>query len=204
MVGVEGKLEFGDIDTFRAKVASLPAAGTSVAFRSKGGRLLTGIRIGTLIRAKRFATVVPDAAECASACALAWLGGTRRFVGADAKIGFHAAYVMRDGGPTESGPGNAIVGAYLNQLGLSEKAIFYVTQAVPTTMQWMSLQDAAEHGISVASLTPPPSAAKSNATGAAKTDDPSPERLAINFVRTFVARLSGPNGELLPFLDKAY
>src|SRR5262249_17169291 len=73
VVVVEGKLDFSDIEAFRAKVAALPAAGTTVAFRSKGGRLFAGIRIGKLIRSKRFTTVVPDAAECASACALAWL-----------------------------------------------------------------------------------------------------------------------------------
>ena len=203
LVVVEGKLEIGDIEAFRAKVAALPAAGTTVAFQSKGGRLLAGIRIGTLIRSKKFATVVPDAAECASACALAWLGGTRRFAGKDAKIGFHAAYVIREGGPTESGPGNAIVGAYLNQLGLSEKAILYVTQAVPTSMQWMSMQDAAEYGIAVAPLSPLPHSAP---TGAAATDHPrgSPERLAIDFVLALVTRWSGPNAELLLFLDKSY
>jgi len=203
LVVVEGKLEFGDIETFRAKVAALPAGGTTVAFQSKGGRLLAGIRIGTVIRSKKFATVVPDAAECASACALAWLGGTRRFAGKDAKIGFHAAYVIREGAPTESGPGNAIVGAYLNQLGLSEKAILYVTQAVPTSMQWMTMQDAAEYGIAVAPLSPPPHSASA---GAAASDYPkgSSERLAIDFVLALVTRWSGPNAELMPFLDQSY
>ena len=86
---------------------------------------------------------MPDGASCAVACALAWLGGTRRFMGEDRSVGFHAAYVLKSYGPIESGSGNAILGAYLNQLGLSENAILYITQdARPTSIQWMSLQDA--------------------------------------------------------------
>ena len=126
----------------------------TVAFRSDGGSLVAGIRIGTLIREKKFATVIPDGASCASACALAWLGGARRFMGEGASVGFHAAYVLKSYGPVESGSGNAILGAYLNQLGLSEDAILYITKTAPTSIQWMNLDDANEHGIAAATLSP--------------------------------------------------
>jgi len=193
---VEGRFELADVETFQTKVAPLSTARTTVALRSKGGRLLAGIRIGTLIRAKKLTTIVPDGAECASACALAWLGGTRRLVGKDSMVGFHSAFAQKDAGPTESGPGNAILGAYLNQLGLSEKAILYVTQAAPTSMKWMSMEDAAEHGIAVALV---------HSNDATMTEDPQGrERRAIDFVLVLVARWSGPNTELLPFLDALY
>ena len=80
LVMVEGDLELTDIEIFRSKVAPLSRA--TVAFRSDGGSLLAGIRIGMLIRVKNFTTMVPDAAQCASACAVAWLGGARRYLGA--------------------------------------------------------------------------------------------------------------------------
>ena len=121
---------------------------------SDGGSLVAGIRIGTLIREKKFTTIIPDGASCASACALAWLGGTRRFMGEGASVGFHAAYVLKSYGPVESSSGNAILGAYLNQLGLSEDAILYITKTAPTSIQWMSLEDADEYGIVVAPLSP--------------------------------------------------
>ena len=197
LVAVEGNFELPDVETFRMKVASLSPARTTVAFRSKGGRLLAGIRIGTLIRTKKFATVVPDGAECASACALAWLGGTRRLLGKDSMVGFHSAYIQKDAGPAESGPGNAILGAYLNQLGLSEKAILYITQAAPTSMKWMSMEDAAEHGIAVTLL-------HSNDATITEYPQGSRERRAIDFVLSLVARWSGPNTELLPLLDALY
>ena len=63
LVVIDGDLSIGDIETFRMKVASLPAGRASVAFQSRGGRLLAGIRIGTQIRARKFTTVVPDGAQ---------------------------------------------------------------------------------------------------------------------------------------------
>jgi hypothetical protein len=205
LVVVDGDLSIGDIETFQTKVASLPAGSATVAFHSRGGRLLAGIRIGTLIRAKKFTTVVPDGAQCASACALAWLGGSRRLVGKDSSVGFHAAFVVKAAGPTESAGGNAILGAYLNQLGLSEKAILYITRAAPTSMQWMSMDEATEHGIAVA-LLPSSDSPTSNANGAAVAErrEDGPERRAIDFVRALAAWWSGPNVEILPILDKLY
>ena len=156
---VEGDLELSDIEVFRSQVAPLSKA--TVAFRSDGGSLLAGIRIGMLIRVKNFTTIVPDAAQCASACAVAWLGGAHRFLGAGSKVGFHAAYVQKAGGATESGPGNAVLGAYLDQIGLPEDAIVYITQAAPNSMKWLNMEEAAQHGIDVALLppadAPPPS-----------------------------------------------
>jgi hypothetical protein len=205
LIVIDGKFELGDVDAFRNKVAALPSGKATVAFQSKGGRLLAGIRIGTVIREKKFATVVPDGASCAAACALAWLGGTRRFVGEDSSVGFQAAYVLKSAVPTESGPGNAIVGAYLNQLGLSEKAILYVTQAPPTSMLWMKLQDAAAHGIAVSPL-PRVDAAPGFALASAAVDqsDGGLERRATDFVRDLIERWSGSSADVVARIEDLY
>jgi hypothetical protein len=211
LIAIDGELELSDIDSFRAKAEPLPAGRTTVEFRSKGGKLLAGIRIGAQIRAKKFNTVVPDGAQCASACALAWLGGARRFVGENSNVGFHTAYILKTGVPAESGPGNAILGAYLNQLGLSEEAILYITYAAPTSVHWMSQEEAAEYGIAVAKL--PPTSGSRDASDAVGTVRPpesaehpegSPEQRAIDFVHFVLERWSGPNTDLLPVLDKLY
>jgi len=204
LIAIDGELELGDIDSFQAKTEPLPVGRTTVEFRSRGGRLLAGIRIGAQIRAKRFNTVVPGGAQCASACALAWLGGARRFVGEDSSVGFHTAYILKTAGPAESGPGNAILGAYLNQIGLSEEAILYITHAAPTSVQWMSLEEAAEYGIVVAKL--PPAGVRPPADDPVGTPHPqgSPEQRAIDFVHSLFERWSGPNAELLPVLDRLY
>ena len=113
VVVVEGSLAAFDEDQFAAKAASLSSA--FVAFSSDGGSLLAGLRIGEAIRRKGFSTIVPDGRRCASACALAWLGGVERFIGTSGKISFHAAYDSASG---ESGVGNAVVDAYLSKIGM--------------------------------------------------------------------------------------
>jgi hypothetical protein len=150
IVGLQGKLRSEDIEEFRLKIGNLSNA--VVVFESDGGHLLAGIRIGEMIRLRGFATLVPPGARCASACAIAWLGGTQRFMGEPALIGFHAAYREGAAGIAESGMGNAVLGAYLNSLGLSEGAIAYITMAAPNEMTWLTLQEAAKHGIEVRSL----------------------------------------------------
>jgi hypothetical protein len=66
-----------------------------------------------------------------------------------AQIGFHAAYIKNEGRPSESGVGNALVGSYLTQIGLSEKAVVYITLAAPTEMTWLTFSDAEQIGIEV-------------------------------------------------------
>jgi hypothetical protein len=207
VVMVDGDLELTDIEAFRSKVAPLSRA--TVAFRSDGGSLLAGIRIGMLIRVKNFTTMVPDAAQCASACAVAWLGGARRYLGAGSKVGFHAAYVQRGGGTAESGPGNAVLGAYLDQIGLPEDAIVYITQASPNSMKWLNMDEAAQHGIDV-ELLPAPNAAPTsdqNATASIASPEPPQSSLsgrATSLVLALAARWSEPNAEMLGTLDELY
>jgi len=108
---------------------------------------------------------------------------------------------MKTGGMSESGPGNAILGAYLNQLGLSERAILYITHAAPTSMQWMSMEEATEYGITVTKLSPPQGGPGPADAGVAQQPEGSPERRAIEFVLALLERWSGPNAELLPVLN---
>src|SRR5262249_3371395 len=124
-VFVVGELMPNDGDQFRSKVGALSKA--IVAFQSDGGSVVAGIDIGETIRLKKFATLVPTRVRCASACALAWLGGTPRFMAAGARIGFHAAYRIDDGRALETGPGNALIGAYLSRIGLPDDAVIYIT-----------------------------------------------------------------------------
>ena len=200
LIVIEGDFELSDVDAFRTKVAALTTPRAAVAFRSDGGSLVAGIRIGGLIREKKFTTIIPDQASCASACALAWLGGTRRFMGEGASVGFHAAYILKSYGPIESSSGNAILGAYLNQLGLSEDAILYITQAGPTSIQWMNMDDAGKYGIVVAPLSPQ----QASQTAANAERDGNAERRATDFVRGLLAHWSKPSTEGLPALEPLY
>jgi hypothetical protein len=141
-VFVTGAIERDDSKQFASLVAPLPQA--IVALASPGGNLLASIQIGEIIRIKNFITVVPPKMVCASSCAFIWLAGTRRYVWDTAKIGFHSVYAPD---MSVSGPGNAVLGAYLNKLGLTYDAVVYMTAASPTDMRWLHSDDAKRLGI---------------------------------------------------------
>src|SRR3974377_2443390 len=113
LVTVEGEIALNDEKEFQQKVSTVPKA--VVAFQSSGGNVVAALRIGKLIRLRNFTTVVPDDMRCASACALAWLGGANMLLCATARLCFHAAYDKDTG--QETGVGNALMGAYLSQIG---------------------------------------------------------------------------------------
>ncbi|PVE21427.1 hypothetical protein DC522_26765 [Microvirga sp. KLBC 81] len=71
---VEGTLEQGDEQRFDAAVQQYSKR--AVLFQSEGGALSAGIRMGEIIRMKNLSPGVAPGTMCASACALAWLGGT--------------------------------------------------------------------------------------------------------------------------------
>jgi hypothetical protein len=145
IVEVVGPIVGGDSLAFKNKIDDLERA--LVVLRSPGGSLREGLAIGALIRQKGFVTAVAEDTFCASACALAWLGGRTRLMRETSKIGFHAAYVKGGSYKRESGVGNALVGAYLRDMGLSLEVIEYVTSAGPDEIQWLSFRDAIRLGI---------------------------------------------------------
>jgi hypothetical protein len=146
-ISVEGELALGDEKRFADAAIGLSDA--IVGLNSPGGNMLAGIEIGQAIRLKGFRTLVPQGFQCASACAFAWLGGTPRLMGQGATVGFHAMFTTENGQNTVSSAGNAVVGAYLSQLGLSMQAITYITEKQPNDIQWLSFDDAAQLGIEV-------------------------------------------------------
>lgn len=146
-ITIEGELFAGDEKKFTQ--AALQNDMAVVVLNSPGGSTLAGVEIGKAIRLKGYFTYVPADALCASACGYVWLAGVQRYMELTSKIGFHASFVKENGVNRESGVGNALVGAYLNSLGLSQNAIAYISTAPPESMTWMTPQDAADIGIEV-------------------------------------------------------
>jgi hypothetical protein len=95
---------------------------------------------------------VPNDTLCVSACALIWLAGTTRFGEPRATIGFHAAYVYRNGRQQEIGVGNALIGAYLNELGFSDQTVAFVTSAPPEGIELLTPAKGRANGIFYTSI----------------------------------------------------
>jgi hypothetical protein len=145
LIWISGALEPGDGLKFRELTSEVSRA--TVFLVSPGGSVRAAKEIGTRVRLRRFDTVVPSKALCASACGLVWLAGVKRFIAPSARIGFHAAYRTDDEQKRESSAGNAVVGAYLNELGLPESAIIFITERPPHAMNWLNDILARKHEI---------------------------------------------------------
>jgi hypothetical protein len=139
-VYVRGPIEDGDYSKF---LAASGGQNLSVDLSSPGGNLFSALQIGAYVRGHGYSTLVRDESTCASACALLWLAGRNRVAGRRAAIGFHAASMNG----SVASDGNAVVGAYLSQLGLSLDAVVKLTHSSPDDMYWLKLNDAKALGI---------------------------------------------------------
>src|SRR4051812_16712964 len=74
VITIQGEIASEDANQFKEIASRFQEA--LVVFESPGGSLIAGIEIGTAIRLRNFGTAVLDRKQCASACAIAWLGGT--------------------------------------------------------------------------------------------------------------------------------
>ncbi len=185
LITLQGEFEYSDIEQFQTKTSTTSKA--IVMLGSNGGNLAAGIQIGTAIRLKGFSTYVPDGVDCASACALAWLGGAKRLMGKTARIGFHAASVDKDGVREQTSIGNALIGAYLNRIGLSDNAIVYITQPSPDEIRWLTKADAEKIGIEVELFSP----TEGQTSGLARPPvlDAEEEKRAASLARNFLTQV---------------
>jgi hypothetical protein len=147
LILISGRLEIGDELKFKEVSSGVTRA--TVYLAGPGGNVRAARDIGMRVRLRRFATVVSSGAQCASACGLVWLAGVKRFVAPSAQIGFHAVYRSNDAEKRESGAGNALVGAYLNEISLPEKAIIFITERPPHGMNWLTAPLARERDIEI-------------------------------------------------------
>jgi hypothetical protein len=203
VITITGTLGADDIAAFRQVLAGVQRG--AVLLDSPGGRMAAGLAIGNMVRLRGLATGVARGGECMSACALIWLAGVSRFLHEDGRVGFHAAFRTESGALRESGSGNALVGAYLTNLGYSLDLILEVTKASPYEMNILTPAMAARIGLRVEWLSdddraPTPRREERPARPALATV----ERAAEGFVRRHMRHhgLDGPVPEAI--VDRHY
>ena len=207
IITLEGDLVEGDDRKFVDAALTNPDA--LVVFHSNGGNLFAGIEIGKAIRLKGYTTLVPEEMRCASACALAWLGGRVRAMGTTAQVGFHAASNVKDGKVTSAG--NALIGAYLSQLGLPSAAVVYITEPPPESIRWLTAADAQQYGIDVKVLSLPDDQNSADASDRKKSAqkrqqnaDTGPESRVIAIAEQIYRDMQEPNERAMKALDTLY
>ncbi len=147
---VTGEIDRDTERKFRA--LALETDDATVILSGPGGLIRPAMEIGRIIRIKGYTTAVLDSG-CVSSCALIWLAGQVRMTMPKARVGFHSAYIEHeDGKKVTASVGNALVGAYLNSLGMNEGVIEFVTTAPPDSIRWLSKQQADQLGLFVTLL----------------------------------------------------
>ena len=94
-VELSGGMPFGTTAAVRGALDANPSARV-VELNSTGGRLQEGLKLHDLIVERRLG--VHTSRSCESACALAFLGGSPRTLGPDARLGFHGIPIDGKGG----------------------------------------------------------------------------------------------------------
>jgi hypothetical protein len=94
---LKGRIDDGDAFELKGYIAKLPKKATTVVYLdSPGGVLREGMRLGKLFHQYGIETAVGSKTRCASACALAFLGGrsadgqVKRVKASTAGLGFHS------------------------------------------------------------------------------------------------------------------
>lgn len=173
---IAGEITAGDDSKFRELSVRFPDA--MVGLDSSGGAIVPALEIGRQIRLRGYSTVVTSSSVCTSACALIWLAGTPRYLDQGGGVGFHATYKDQGGKLVETGVGNALVGHYLSQLSLSERAVVFATSASPYEISWLNYGNRISSGIEFSVPDPEPqsprSSPKTTQSGARAPALPSP------------------------------
>jgi len=141
MIVISGDIEPGDDLYFKQALLAARSTPVFVSLTSDGGDLRAGLEIGRAIWISEVRTLV-EHGECNSACAIAWLAGRPRYMGASAAIGFHAPWQKVGSRPERSTAGSAVVGGFLRDIGLTSDAIRYINEPGPEEMRYLTLEDA--------------------------------------------------------------
>jgi hypothetical protein len=145
-ITMTGKIGPGDAVAF-LPYADKAKPGAKVVLISEGGNVVGSRNLGNVIRSLGYSTHVPAGKRCVSGCALAWLGGVTRSIGARASVGFHGPYNPDTMEPTQAG--RNVVREYVLSLGMSKAAASFAQEAGPHDFLFLTPKRAKRYGIAV-------------------------------------------------------
>ena len=154
-----GEIEYNDVEKLDRYLSHLPKKKhTAIYFNSPGGNLFGGIRLGKYFKKNGIKTVIQRDSMCASACALAFLGGTDRNGNkwmsstTTSRLGFHAVS-KGDGSKYADMDQTQLIIAEILKYGHYVDApmeIFIKQFSTPSTnIYWFSTQEELQFGIKV-------------------------------------------------------
>lgn len=196
-----------------------------VTFDSNGGSVVAAMKMGRAIRALNASTVQIRSSQCASACALAFLGGLKRSA-EPGSIGVHQAFFSDDTGidqKTAVATVQALTGeiiGYLSDMGVSAKLLQLSLSIESSDMRYLTSAEMREWGIVTVDAVPPsaqagsasgavaPASSSSSQSPTVEASNPpptsSPADRAVEFIRRYHDAWSDGNPSALTFMRGAY
>ncbi|SCX03855.1 COG3904 family protein [Agrobacterium rosae] len=189
-----------------------------ITFNSDGGNVVMAMAYGRMIRSLGLSTLQLRSSQCASACALAFVGGATRQAEPGA-IGVHQSSFSPDTeieGRTAVAAVQALTAqimTYLLEMDVDPK-LLQLSLSVPSDdMRYLTASEMQNFGVTKGTLSEvseraPTVAGPSKEVAASpeKTEPPSPtvEQRAIAFVKDYHDAWSRGNKEALAYMEKAY
>lgn len=153
LIYAEGPIVEGTASRFTAFLSDNDVpSGAAVILNSPGGSVSEALALGSIIRQHNFETSVSSGvpkvgqrpAACFSACTLAFLGGTRRYVAPDALFGVHQLSTTAKLSPEEAlkQAQNSIgqITAYVALMGAKAEFVYQLTRATPDQINVLNQQ----------------------------------------------------------------
>jgi membrane-bound ClpP family serine protease len=106
-----------------------------VVLDGPGGVLGEAILIAEEVRRRGLSTVVTNNRSCASACAIVFLSGRTKYMGAGANVGLHSASFADGRADPEA---TQLMAAYLSQLGVPDGTLRRMARTAPSDIRWLT------------------------------------------------------------------
>ena len=214
---LKGNFTQGDSPDLLAKEVATSGAKV-ITFNSDGGNVVMAMAYGRMIRSLGLSTLQLRSSQCASACALAFVGGATRQAEPGA-IGVHQSSFSPDTeieGRTAVAAVQALTAqimTYLLEMDVDPK-LLQLSLSVPSDdMRYLTASEMQNFGVTKGTLSEVSEGAptvadpsKEVAASPEKTEPPSTtiEQRAIAFVNDYHDAWSRGNKEALAFMEKAY
>lgn len=141
---VSGVIGPGSYNEFRAAISrNTPKI---IVIEGPGGVLGEALLIGEEIRRRRLDTLVAANHRCASACAVVFLSGHTRYLGAGASVGLHSASFADGRTDPEA---TQVMAAYLSKLGVPASTLSRMEHTAPSDIRWLTKAEQRAIGIRI-------------------------------------------------------
>lgn len=139
---VSGVIGPGAHDQFRAALSR--GSPELVVLDGPGGVLGEALLIGEEVRRRNLSTLVASNHRCASACAVVFLSGRSKYLGAGAAVGLHSASFADGRADPEA---TELMADYLRKLGVPGNTLRNMARTAPNQIRWLTRDEQRAIGI---------------------------------------------------------